>query len=302
MKIKKTHKKRQRKKRAAKRMARCGKRTRKRKDDARWRANAPMRKARLIKARAESCTVERTPDLWERLHRKTESARWELQILFRAWATAHPESEALGNLPTGLWMNDTLRDAVVRSVVGSRVCSHRLLRFTRSRPCATGTIDFSKPEVFKVFAQWFPEHVVAQAASLVLRAEKLEPLLCAAGSDAAFKVVLQTKQARAREKELQRCKVMADVFFAMVKGFQFRVFGRLARVVGASKDKGVKVRFEDCLEGSGEAFFKLYFVGGAFEVRLRDERLDFTEKNAGFWHEVENFEPGLRSCVLNYLS
>ena len=279
-------------------MARCGKR--KRKDDAKWRANAPMRKARLIKARAESCTVERTPDLWERLHRKTESARWELQILFRAWATAHPESEALGNLPTGLWMNDTLRDAVVRSVAGSRVCNYRMLRFARSRPCDD---DFSKPEVFKVFAQWFPEHVVAQAASLVLRAEKLEPLLSVAGSDAAFRLVLQTKQARAREKEVRRCKVMADVFFAMVKGFQFRVFGRLARVVGASKDKGVKVRFEDCLEGGGaEAFFKLYFVGGAFEVRLRDERLDFTEKNSDVWQEVENFVPGLSSCVLNYLS
>jgi hypothetical protein len=245
--------------------------------------------------------------LWERLHRKTESARWELQILFRAWATAHPESEALGNLPTGLWTNDTLRDAVVRSVAGSRVCSYRLLRFARSRPCEAGEADFSKPEVFKAFAQWFPEHVVAQAASLVLRAEKLEPLLSVAGADAAFRLVLQTKQARAREKELQRCKVMADVFFAMVKGFQFRVFGRLARVVGASKDKGVKVRFEDCLEGGGgdrngaEAFFKLYFVGGAFEVRLRDERLDFTEKNAEVWHEVENFVPGLSSCVLNYL-
>ncbi len=54
--------------------------------------------------------------------------------------------------------------------------------------------------------------------------------------------------------------------------------------------------------GGGEAFFKLYFVGGAFEVRLRDERLDFTEKNAGFWQEVENFVPGLSSCVLNYLN
>ena len=281
-------------------MARCGKR--KRTDDATWRANGPLRKARLIKARAESCTVERTPDLWERLHRKTESARWELQILFRAWATAHPESEALGNLPTGLWLNDTLRDAVVRSVAGSRVCSHRLLRFSRSRPCAT---DFSKPEVFKVFAQWFPEHVVAQAASLVLRAEKLEPLLCAAGSDATFKHILQQKQARAREKEVRRCKVMADVFFAMVKGFQFCVFGRLARIVGASRDKGVKVRFDDEKEVNGdeglEAFFKLYFVGGAFEVRLRDERLDFTEKNSDVWREVEIFVPGLSSCVLNYL-
>lgn len=157
--------------------------------------------------------------------------------------------------------------------------------------------DFAQPCVFKAFARWFPEHVVANAASLVLRAEKLEPLLLVAGSDATFCAVLKMKQRRAQEKELQRCKVMELVYFAMTRSLEFSLFGKLARIVAASKDKGVKVRFSQ----GDEALMKLYWVGCAFEVKFRDEGLDFCEKNEQVWRAVENFVPGVGTCVLNYL-
>jgi len=263
-----------------------------------WKANQPLRTAKRRKTRAAQCAQEAPPDLWLQLNKRTQSARGELRKLVKEWATLNPCSQALAELPSFLCAGDRLCDAVVRSVLMTPYCRPRVSRFMLGRP-GTQASDLAQPGVFKLFAQWFPEHVVGQASHLVRRAPDTNLLLSCVKNDKAFCQILTSKQDTARAKEAARCALMRKALFAMEKGLEFQLGGRRVQIVGMSRTHSVQVR----VVGEREVLnVALQWNGYAFEFRACGERLTFENKTRELWDTVAMFLWPMTTLVLDYLS
>lgn len=262
-----------------------------------WKANQTLRNAKRRKTRAAQCAQEATPDLWLQLNKRTQSARGELRKLVKEWATLNPCSPALAELPSFVCAGDRLCDAVVRSVLMTPYCRPRVSRFMLGRP-GTQASDLAHPSVFKLFAQWFPEHVVGQASHLVRRAPDTKMLLSCVKNDKAFCQILTSKQDTARAKEATRCSLMRKALFAMEKGLEFQLGNKRVQIVGMSRTHSVHVRVVGEREIVNVA---LHWNGANFDFRACGETLSFECKTKEHWDSVAMFLWPTATLVLDYL-